>query len=66
MEILLIALAFLGVFALEFAFTAAIAQWAIIPIVSAVGGPDLPFWPVFLTLWFVTVLFSLRKSGDRS
>lgn len=51
MEVAAVILVFVGVFALSFGVVAAITGWGILPVVEAFGGPELPFWPVFILVW---------------
>ena len=46
-------LVLVGSIALSFGVVAAVTGWGILPVVEAFGGPELPFWPVFILVWGV-------------
>lgn len=46
----------------SFGIVAAITGWGILPVVEAFGGPELPFWPVFLLVWFLLCAISYKPA----
>lgn len=56
----MIVLALVFAIAVSVAFVAAITGWGVLPVVEAFGGPELPFWPTFIVVWFLWCVLSYR------
>lgn len=64
MEALAIILVFAGAIALSFGLVAAVTGWGILPVVEAFGGPELPFWPVFILVWVLLTLTTQKQINN--
>lgn len=60
MVVLFVALIALVVVAVNVLIAWGISAWAIIPLVEAFGGPELPQVPVIIVVWLLLCLASSR------
>lgn len=61
MVAVIVALVVVLVLAINFAINAALVNFGVIPLVDAIWGVDLPFWPVLLTTFLVTSVFAAAR-----
>lgn len=57
-------LVLVGSIALSFGLVAAVTGWGVLPVVEAFGGPELPFWPVFLLVWVLLTLITQKPISN--
>lgn len=57
--------ALVAIFIVTFAFACLTVGFGVIPLVAAVWGVQLPFWPTMLTVWLVTYLIPHKGRAAR-
>ena len=55
----------LVIFVVTFAFASLTVGLGIIPLVAAVWGVSLPFWPTLLTVWLVVYMVPNKGRATR-